>query len=87
MVNMWCAQTLMLTKRDADGGAHHYRVSKNRFARKYRNNFRYKRKAGNDQDINLWMSKNPEEVHPQTLRSLPPAYQRSARQDSDRRAA
>src|SRR5215813_15069258 len=49
---------------NAGCSAHHNRVSKNRFSGKYWNNFRQKRKGGNHQDVDLWMTKNPEEVHP-----------------------
>ena len=64
-MNMWCAQTLMLTKADADRGRDHHRISENRFAGKYRNDFRHEGKARNDQDVDFRMSEYPEEVHPE----------------------
>ena len=65
MVNMWCAHTLMLTKADAHRGADHHRISENRLAGEYRNDFRHERKAGNNQDVDFRMSEDPEEVHPE----------------------
>ena len=64
-VNMWCAQTLMLTKADRDGRGHHDRITEDRLARKYRDDLGDDGKGRDHQNVDLRMSEDPEEVHPE----------------------
>ena len=54
---------------DANGGANHDRIPEDRLAGKDRNDFGDERKARNDQDVDLWMTEDPEEVHPDRCRA------------------
>src|SRR6266851_2437241 len=50
---------------DSNCSRNHHWISKDRLARENRNDFRSKREARDNQDVNFGMSENPEEVHPQ----------------------
>src|SRR5665213_684565 len=50
---------------DGDGRGHHGRIAENRFARKDRDDLVRKSKSWQDQDVNLGMTENPKEMHPE----------------------
>ena len=66
---MWCAQTLMLMNPMRDRRRHHDRIAENRLARKHRHDFGDEREGRNDQHVDLRMSEDPEEVHPDHRRA------------------
>ena len=68
-MNMWCAQTLMLTNAMHTVAATITGYPKIGLREKTGNDFRHESKTRNDQNVDFRMSKDPKEVHPEDCRS------------------